>query len=156
MPAAVAADRPVPMRGTAAMVAAVRPLWAKSGLMPGTTRSKSAKAAATRGEWWGYSSALEVNGLTYLAFKGKSLIDLWGGRGGHGTGTYAEGGGDGGKLEVGTLKIVSSTIKSAGKKESTSSLLQNGFGAGGKAGDLGENGAGGTNGYVKIVYLGQV
>lgn len=111
---------------------------------------------ATRGEWWGYSSALEVNGLTYLAFNGKSLIDLWGGRGGHGTGTYAEGGGDGGKLEVGTLKIVSSTIKSAGRKESTSSLLQNGFGAGGKAGDLGENGAGGTNGYVKIVYLGQV
>lgn len=110
---------------------------------------------ATRGEWWGYSSALEVNGLTYLAFKGKSLIDLWGGRGGHGTGTYAEGGGDGGKLEVGTLKIVSSTIKSVGKKESTTSLLQNGFGAGGKAGDLGENGAGGTNGYVKIVYLGQ-
>ncbi len=110
---------------------------------------------ATRGEWWGYSSALEVNGLTYLAFKGKSLIDLWGGRGGHGTGTYAEGGGDGGKLEVGMLKIISSTVKSAGKKESTTSLLQNGFGAGGKAGDLGENGAGGTNGYVKIVYLGQ-
>ena len=77
------------------------------------------------------------------------------GRGGHGTGTYAEGGGDGGKLAVGTLKIVSSTVKSAGKKESTTSLLQNGFGAGGKAGDLGENGAGGTNGYVKIVYLGQ-
>ena len=110
---------------------------------------------ATRGEWWGYTSALEVNGLTYLAYQGKSLIDLWGGQGGHGTGTYAEGGGEGGKLDIGTLKVVSPSIRSAGKKESTVSLLQNGFGAGGKTGGLGEPGSGGTNGYVKIVYLGQ-
>ena len=111
---------------------------------------------ATWGEWINTLDS-KVNGLTYLAFKGKAVIDLWGGLGGFGTGKYyATDLGTGGKLEVGTLKIVSSTVKSAGKKESTSSLLQNGFGAGGKAGDLGEHGTGGTNGYVKIVYLGQV
>ena len=112
---------------------------------------------ATRGEW---VSAAQVNGMSYLVYNGrgtaKGLIYLFGGVGGHGTGSYATGGGTGGELDIDDLQIVSSRVQSAGKSESTVSLLQNGFGAGGKAGGLGENGSGGTNGYVKIVYLGQV
>lgn len=113
---------------------------------------------ATRGGW--FYPTETTNGVTYLVFYGsgtaKGMIYLFGGQGGHGTGSYATGGGAGGELDIDDLQIASSTIKSNGKNESTSSLLQNGYGAGGKAGGLAEHGTGGTNGYMKIVYLGQV
>lgn len=121
---------------------------------------KASGKNATRGQW-AYSAYDKVKVSTFLTFNGKAtaepLLDCFGGEGGHGTGAYAAGGGSGGAIKVyDALKVVSKTVCSNGEKESSKSLLSNGSGCGGKAGDLGQNGASGTNGYVKIVYLGQV
>lgn len=83
------------------------------------------------------------------------LIKCGGGIGGNGTGDYAGSGrGLKGVLTMGALDILEATIQSDGADRSSVSVLGNGFGAGGIS-SARTSGKAGTNGYVKLVYLGE-
>lgn len=85
------------------------------------------------------------------------LLTCGAGGGGSGTGDgyIAGGGGDGGILTFGSIAIQSYTVKSNGKKNSITSLLSNGSGCGGQS-KAASTGSPGTDGSIKITYLGQV
>lgn len=81
------------------------------------------------------------------------LITAGAGDGGHGTGNNYGGGGQGGTLTMGTAEVISYEIQSNGAASSTVSILGNGYGAGGARRSR-ASGTAGTNGYVRIKYIG--
>ena len=94
------------------------------------------------------------NGTESSISKGSSvLITAGAGKGGHGTGDYANSNtGEGGILTKGTINIISSNISQNGATSSTTSVLGNNSGGGG-ASASGKAGTKGQNGYVKIVVI---
>lgn len=90
---------------------------------------------------------------SYVALSGNRLITTGAGNGGAGTGNYAgANNGAGGILTMGSLNILTTLLSSNGITQSTTSLLNNGYGAGG-AYRPANTGLNGTNGYIKLTYL---
>ena len=82
-------------------------------------------------------------------------ITMTPGLGGFGTGDYSSKPLAGGVISAFTnVTVQTKTLMSDGKTKSTVSLLGNGYGAGGKA-VASKAGTNGTNGYVRIIYIGQ-
>lgn len=88
-----------------------------------------------------------------ISLSNNRLITTGAGNGGAGTGNYSgANNGAGGILTIGSLNIINTSISSNGITQSTTSILGNGYGAGGaiKGGTSGLNG---TNGYIKLSYI---
>lgn len=101
------------------------------------------------------------NGGTGAAWKGQIKLSYGtytlnigqGGNGGAGTGNYSgANNGAGGTLTIGSLNIINTSISSNGITQSTTSILGNGYGAGGAIRG-GTSGLNGTNGYIKLSYI---
>lgn len=97
-----------------------------------------------------------ITSMTKTDSSAQFNISMTPGLGGFGTGSYSSKPLAAGEITSWTgVTVQSQTLKSNGKIKSTVSLLGNGFGAGGRA-VAASNGTPGTNGYVRLIYIGQV
>lgn len=95
-------------------------------------------------------------GISIFCKRGDSSIQIYmtPGLGGSGTGAYSSTAIGGVLSSFSGISEQSHRIRTNGKAKSTVSILGNGYGAGGKS-NAAAAGNSGTNGYCKLVYLGQ-
>ncbi|MDD4556508.1 MAG: hypothetical protein PHE89_04180 [Alphaproteobacteria bacterium] len=123
--------------------------------LPAGTYTVVIGAGGTAGAGSGRNATAGQNG-TASSFKfsdtSKANITTGAGNGGFGTGNYSSANnGAGGVLTISALTIKSSTVRSNGVTASSTSLLGNGYGAGGAI-QSGTSGKPGTSGYIKLIF----